>query len=325
MKQPRILVTGGNGYVGRQLTRRLRHSGEVAVADSLRYGPWRFTADERAELQLLRCDIRNPSDVTRVMEEFKPDIVVHLAALHYIPECEDQPALAIDTNVMGTVNLLVACPPGCRFVLASTGAVYGPDESPHHEDYSLLAPSDIYGFTKLHAEHYVRMIAAKRGLKAAIVRLFNVVGPGETNPHLLPELVAQLQSGRRIVELGNLSPQRDYIGVNEAARGFEAVALGEAVEPGKTVVVNLGTSHTHSVADVVEKLRKVSGVDFAVRQDESRIRAVDRPVLCADNRRIGELFGWHPQQTLDDVLMQMWELPDIADWLVERYRTKVAS
>jgi UDP-glucose 4-epimerase len=325
MKQPRMLVTGGNGYVGRQLTRRLRRSGDVAVADSLRYGPWRFTPEERAGLQLHRCDIREPGDVAQVMEDVQPDITVHLAALHYIPECEEQPALAVDTNVLGTLNLLLACPPGSRFVLASTGAVYGPDETPHHEERSALAPSDVYGFTKLHAEHYVRTIAAKRGLRAVIVRLFNVVGPGETNPHMLPELVAQLKAGRRVVDLGNMTPQRDYIGVNEAARGFEAVALGEAVAPGETAVVNLGTSHTYSVTEVVEKLRRVSGIDFTVRQDQSRIRAVDRPVLCADNRRISELFGWTPQQTLDDVLAQMWENPDIADWLVERYRTKVAS
>jgi UDP-glucose 4-epimerase len=325
MKQPRMLVTGGNGYVGRQLTRRLRHSGDVGVADSLRYGPWRFTPEERAALQLHRCDIREASDVDQVMQDFNPDITVHLAALHYIPECEEQPALAVDTNVLGTLNLLLSCPPGSRFVLASTGAVYGPEETPHHEDHSALAPSDVYGFTKLHAEHYVRTIAAKRGLRAVIVRLFNVVGPGETNPHMLPELVAQLKAGRRVVDLGNMTPQRDYIGVNEAARGFEAVALGEAVAPGETVVVNLGTSHTYSVTDVVDKLRRVSGIDFTVRQDQSRIRAVDRPVLCADNRRISELFGWTPQQSLDDVLAQMWENPDIAEWLLERYRSKVAS
>jgi UDP-glucose 4-epimerase len=325
MTHERMLVTGGNGYVGRQLTRRLRRSGAVAVADSLRYGPWRFTPDERQDLQLHRCDIRKTDDVMQVMQDVQPDVTVHLAALHYIPECEEQPLLAVNTNVLGTLNLLLSCPPGSRFVLASTGAVYQPDTAAHHEDRSILGPSDIYGFTKLHAEHYVRTIAANRGLRAVIVRLFNVVGPGETNPHLLPEIVAQLKSGRRVVDLGNLTPERDYIGVDEAARGFEAVALGEAVAPGETVVVNLGTSRAYSVAEVIDKLRHVSGIDFEVRQDHGRIRAVDRPVLRADNRRIGALFGWHPQQTLDDVLAQMWDYPDLASWLLDRYQSKVAS
>lgn len=325
MTLARILVTGGNGYVGRQLTRRLIRTSEVSVADSLRYGGWRFTPAEKAELQLHRCDIREADEVARLMDDFVPNVVVHLAALHYIPECEDQPSLAVETNVLGTLNLLMACPPGTRFVFASTGAVYRPDERSHNEEHSAVGPSDIYGFSKLHAEHYVRTIAAKRGLRAVIVRLFNVVGPGETNPHLLPEIVAQLQSGRRVVDLGNLSPERDYISVEDAARGFEAVALGNAVEPGETVVVNLGTSHAYSVSEVVEKLRQVSGAHFEIRQDESRVRKVDRPVLRADNRRIGELFGWRPQQTLDDVLAQMWKNPDLATWLLDRYRSTVAS
>ncbi|MBC9176944.1 NAD-dependent epimerase/dehydratase family protein [Pseudoroseomonas ludipueritiae] len=325
MTHARMLVTGGNGYVGRQLTRRLCQSGEVGVADNLRYGPWRFTPEERTQLQLFRCDIRQSEEVEGLMEDFAPDVTVHLAALHYIPECEDHPKLAVDTNVLGTLNLLLACPPGSRFVLASTGAVYRPDERPHHEEESAVGPSDIYGFSKLHAENYVRMIAAKRGLRAVIVRLFNVVGPGETNPHLLPEIMAQLKSGRRVIDLGNLSPQRDYISVEDAARGFEAAALGNAVEPGETVVVNLGTSQTYSVAEVVEKLRQVSGIDFEIRQDESRIRKVDRPVLRADNRRIGELFGWRPQQTLDEVLAQMWQNADLARWLTERYQSKVVT
>lgn len=325
MTQVRVLVTGGNGYVGRQLTRRLHRSCEVRVADSLRYGGWRFTAAEQAELQLSRCDIRDADEVARLMADFVPDVVVHLAALHYIPECEDKPALAVDTNVLGTINLLLSAPVGSRFVFASSGAVYRPDECSHSEDGSALEPSDIYGLSKLHGEHYVRQIAAKRRLRAAIVRLFNVVGPGETNPHLLPEIVAQLHSGRRVVNLGNLSPERDYIGVEDAARGFEAVALGDAVEPSETVVVNLGTSRSYSVAAVVEKLRRVSGVDFAIRQEEGRVRKVDRPVLRADNHRIRELFGWQPQQTLDEVLAQMWREPDVASWLMARYQLEDVS
>lgn len=277
MKQSRILVTGGNGYVGRQLTRRLLRDRAVCVADSLRYGGWRFTPAEQAGVRLERCDIRESSGVERLMADVNPDIVVHLAALHYIPECESNPALAVATNVLGTLNLLLACPPGSRFVFASSGAVYSPEDVPHREDTSPLGPKDIYGFSKLHGEHYVREIAAKRGLRAIIVRLFNVVGPGETSPHLLPEIVAQLKCGHRVVELGNMSPQRDYIGVEDAARGFEAAALGGAVEPGETRVVNLGTSRAYSVADMVERLRRASGVDFEVRQSVDRVRKVDRP------------------------------------------------
>src|SRR4029078_5907911 len=115
----------------------------------------------------------------------------------------------------------------------------------------------IYGLSKLDSERYVRHFARERQLSAVIVRLFNVIGPGETTPHLVPELVAQLKAGRTKVRLGNLSPKLDYIHVRDAARGFLATALGGEVLPGETVTVNLGTSHSFSVEEVVTRLRTV--------------------------------------------------------------------
>jgi UDP-glucose 4-epimerase len=153
-----------------------------------------------------------------------------------------------------------------------------------------------------------------------IVRLFNVIGPGETNPHLLPELVAQLKAGRNTIELGNLFSRRDYIGVRDAAGGFCAAALGNLPAGGTTCVVNLGTSRTYSVMEVVEKLRCISGIDFEIRQAESRVRRVDRPFLAADTRRIAELFAWRPDHTIEETLTELWREPDLANSLVAQYQ-----
>jgi UDP-glucose 4-epimerase len=320
MKTKRILLSGGNGYVGRCVAQLLSADCAVCVADSLRYGDWRFSPEERTRLRLEQIDIREPGKVADLMADWVPDIIVHLAALHYIPECEADPALAVSTNVDGTLNLLQAAPAGSRFVFASSGAVYRPQEQLHCEATSEVGPTDIYGFTKLHGEHYVATMAAKRGLRGVLVRLFNVVGPGETNPHLLPELVAQLLAGRDTIELGNLSPRRDYIDVRDAAAGFVAAALGAAVDPGETCVVNLGTSRAYSVSEVVEKLRRISGINFEIKQKTDRIRSIDRPVLAADNRRMTELFSWRQRYTLEDSLAALWAKPDLANGLVEKYR-----
>ncbi len=322
MTARRILLTGGNGYVGQRLAPLLAQGGELCIADSLRYGDWRFGAADRARIRLARIDIRDHDSVAGLMQEWRPDVIVHLAAIHYIPECETDPALAVSTNVTGTINLLQAAPPGSRFVFASSGAVYRPEERPHHELSSEVGPADIYGLSKLHGEHYVRAMAAKRGLSGVVVRLFNVAGPGETNPHLLPELVAQLRAGRRTIELGNLSPRRDYIDVRDAATGFAAAALGEAVIQGDTCVVNLGTSQTHSVEEVVTRLRRISGVDFQIVQKSDRIRAVDRPILAADISRIRALFGWQPRYGLDDSLAALWSNPDLSIRLMAQYPTR---
>lgn len=320
MAAKRIMLTGGNGYVGYPLAHLLSTDCAVCVVDALRYGDWRFNPEQKSRLKLVQADIRDPAAVAAVMEDWKPDVIIHLAAIHYIPECENDPALAVSTNVTGTINLLQSAPPGCRFVFASSGAVYKPEDTPHREATSEVGPTDIYGLTKLHGEHYLTAMAAKRGLKGVVVRLFNVVGPGETSPHLVPDLVAQLQVGRTAIELGNLSPRRDYIDVRDAAAGFAAAALGEAVACGETCIVNLGTSHTHSVSDVVEKLRRITGIDFEVKQRSDRMRAVDRPALAADNQRMTALFGWHQRYNLDDALTALWAKPDLANRLVAKYQ-----
>jgi UDP-glucose 4-epimerase len=313
-------VTGGNGFVGREVCRRLFDHHDVCIVDNLRSGPARLTAAELAKATFAQIDIADAGAVRDVMAEFKPDTIIHLAAIHYIPECEENPSLAVATNVDGTVNLLNAAPAGSRFVFASSGAVYQPDDKPHAEDEATLGPSDVYGYTKLHGEHFVRYFAAQRGLSAVVVRLFNVVGPGETSPHLLPEIIAQLKAGRTILRLGNMSPKRDYIHVRDAASGFITVALEKEIAAGSTLTVNLGTSHSYSVAELVAKLRNVAMIDFSLEQEPSRLRKVDRPHLAADISRIASRFGWTPQRTIDDALADVWREPDLTPELAGKYR-----
>ncbi|WP_336802216.1 NAD-dependent epimerase/dehydratase family protein [Kaistia sp. MMO-174] len=308
----RILITGGSGFVGRPLVRLLSAGHNVLVYDALRFGRDRFTASELERIELVEGDVRDQDQVQRVMEAFRPEVILHLAAIHFIPQCERDPLTAVTVNVAGTVNLLAAAPKGCRFVLASSGAVYRPDEAPHREDASSLEPSDVYGLTKLQAEQYLQHFARSRELAGIATRLFNVVGSGETNPHLLPEITLQLKAGRREVRLGNIWPKRDYIHVEDAAAGFAALALAGHVAPGETVPVNLGTSRQHSVAEILDHLRQAAGFDFDIVSDPVRARAVDRPFLAADIGRIQQRFGWRPRRTLQDAVQDLWRHPDIS-------------
>lgn len=316
----RIMVIGGNGFVGRPLSRLLAGRHEVCVLDALRYGSLRFSGDDLSRLRVIAGDITDPAEVEAAFAAFRPEAVIHLAAIHYIPECESDPGLAAQVNVTGTVNLLAACPPGCRFVFASSGAVYSADTRPHDEEDSALGPSDIYGFTKLHGEHYVRHMARQRGLAAVVVRLFNVIGPGETNPHLLPEIVAQLKAGHTRISLGNLTPRRDYVHVDDAARGFMAAALAGEVPVGTCATVNLGTSHAYSVEEILQRLRRIARRDFTVEADPGRIRAVDRPVLAAGIGRMRDRFGWQPEIAIDEALADLWAHPDLSAHLTRKYQ-----
>ncbi|WP_421740087.1 NAD-dependent epimerase/dehydratase family protein, partial [Caulobacter sp.] len=306
----RVLISGGAGYVGRALSRELYTTHDVCVVDTLTFGPDRLSPKDLDHIQLETLDILDLPALTAVVERFRPDVIVHLAAIHFIPLCENQPGFSTATNVVGLVNLLSACPPDCRFVFASSGAVYAPSDDLHDEAASEIGPRDVYGLNKLHGEGYVRYFAETRRLSTVIVRLFNVAGPGETNPHLLPEIIAQLKAGLTTIRLGNMWPKRDYIHVADAARGFAAVALRGEVPPGETVTVNLGTAQQYSVEEILERLRAITGLDIVVEHDPSRARAVDRPYLGADIRRIEAGFGWRPQHDIQDALSDLWAAPD---------------
>ncbi|PSB08079.1 epimerase [Pleurocapsa sp. CCALA 161] len=315
----RILITGGRGYVGRTLTRLLMQDHSVCVVDNHRYGLSRFEAQELKHFQLKNIDIRDLQKLERVIQDFQPEVIIHLAAIHYIPECETQLNLTLSTNIEGTVNLLSLCPPDCRFVFASSGAIYSPQDTPHNEASSPTEPMDVYGFTKLQGEHYVKYFAKRRGFAAVIVRLFNVAGPGETNPHLLPEIFAQLKSSQRTIKLGNLSPKRDYIDVRDAARGFWAAASRGNVPPKSVTTVNLGTMKQYSVVELLDRIKVISGIEFEIEQDVQRLRKVDRPYLFADISQIEALFGWKPKFNINDTIKAMIHEPDLPVHLVKKY------
>ena len=308
----RMLITGGCGFVGRELVRLAQEHHEVHVVDSLRSGERRVAGMDAQRFVLHRQDIREAKAVRQIMDHVRPNVIVHLAAVHFIPECEASPDLAVSINVQGTVNLLDSAPEGCAFVNVSSAAVYAPSDSALDEEASTLGPCDVYGWTKLHGEHYARYYSEKRGLPTMIVRLFNVIGPGETNPHLAPEITRQIKSGASIIELGNLTPKRDYIDVGDVADGL--MRISQLIVGGSKVgcdVVNLGTGRAYSVMEVTEQLCRASGRTVEIRSEASRIRKVDRPLLLASTRKLQSLTGWTPKTTIEESAARIWADPEL--------------
>ncbi len=304
----RIVVTGANGFVGAHVVPALAPLHDVLAIDCLRSQPWRFHSHERRLFRRDTTDLRDGERVERVLSDFRPDAIIHLAAMHFIPECEQRPVEAASINVLGTINLLAASPAACRFVHASTAAVYAPLGTPHHEA-SPVGPLDVYGLTKLHAEDFVRYYTSRRDLSSVIVRLFNVVGPDDTNPHVVPAIVEQLRTGQRTLCLGNVHPKRDYVYVADAAAGLVEAATREPMLDGEArpLVVNLGTGTSYSVSELVERLSHIIGDQITVAVDPARVRPVDRPRLEADNSRMRSLYGWAPAWTIDDALRTIWQ------------------
>lgn len=303
MSGGRALVTGGFGFVGPQLCRTLVEAGAaVAVLDDLSVGSAEnLDASIAAEVETLVGDVRDVEAVERHLREFGPSSVFHLAAVHFIPTCETQPTLAISVNVAGSQSVLEACSRTDSIesvVVASSGAVYAPSTDAHAED-DAVGPTDIYGFTKEWTEKLTTYFHAATGAPVGIARIFNVIGPGETNPHLLPAIIEQFRNGGDL-RLGNLTTRRDYIYSADVADGL--ARLANRCRAAGALTCNLGSGSATSGTELVELVARAAGREVSVTPDPERFRESDRPVLRSDCSRAAAVLDWRAATSIEDAV-----------------------
>jgi len=285
----KVLVTGAAGLIGRVCMRLLEQGGHEVLGSDLHPAP-----AELEDLAWQRLDVRRGEQLRAALSAFAPDAVVHLAARHFIPWCERFPAATLQSNVVGSQNVIeAALQAGAhKLVFASSAAVYGPSLRPLRET-SPLGPDDVYGTSKAMGEQLVRLACGRnQGFDAVVLRLFNTIGPGDGNLHLIPRLLAELRGGGERVRLGNLDSVRDYVFVADVARAI--VAAVQVDLPGLTAL-NVGNGSGRSVAEVVGALGELLGRELRVVSLPRRRRAVDRPFLVADIARARTLLGWEPE------------------------------
>jgi UDP-glucose 4-epimerase len=314
----RTLVVGGAGFIGSRVVERLVRAGaDVEVIDSLVRGRRDWIPEP---VSLHEADVRDATSLEGILRHTRPDVVIHLAAMHFIPQVDDAPELARAVNLDGTRNLLSALSPRPPQLLlfASTAAVYADRAGPISES-SPLGPIDLYGETKLAGEHLVARFAYDTGTTCRIARLFNVIGTRETNPHVIPELVGQLRQGGSVVRLGNLSARRDYTDVVDVAEAL--TRLVDAATDRQ--VFNVGSGKGVSVAELVQTCERILGWPIAVEVDSTRLRRKDREELVADAGLLRATTGWLPQRPLQASLTDLLNEPTSPD--VVRPRREVAS
>ena len=253
-------------------------------------------------------DIRDVASVRELVEG--ADVVYHLAALIAIPYSYRSPRSYVETNVLGTLNVLEAARQLStpRVVHTSTSEVYGTARSvPISEDHPLQGQSP-YSASKIGADKIAESYQLSFGVPVATLRPFNTYGPRQSSRAVIPTILAQLAAGQSEIHLGDVRPTRDFTFVEDTVRAFTAVADAplEAVV-GRTF--NAGTGVEISIGDLVAMIARAAGREVAVVEDAERLRPPGSEVmrLVCDSSRLIEATGWKPTMSLADGLARTAE------------------
>lgn len=303
----KIFVTGAEGFIGSNTVQQLVDSDHEVTAfvlyNSFGKAGWLdgpgFLGKPR--LHMVSGDVRDADSVQSAMAGH--DAVIHLAALIAIPYSYQAPRSYIETNVIGTLNVMEAARRTgvSRVVHTSTSEVYGTAQYvPIDEKHPLVGQSP-YSASKIGADQVAHSYWSSFAVPVTTIRPFNTYGPRQSQRAFIPSVIVQMLSGAETISLGSLSPTRDLTFVADTAEGFRAVAEGTG---GLGEVFNMGSGFEISMAEVVEMLSEISGRKIAITEDPARVRPENSEVerLWSDSTKIEGAFGWKPEHAGRDGL-----------------------
>jgi GDP-4-dehydro-6-deoxy-D-mannose reductase len=296
----RILVTGADGFVGKHLTAHLRAHGDDV------FELWGHSEAREDVTHVAVADIVDGAAVSRVVGEWRPQGIIHLAGFSSVAQSHADPGRAFQVNTVGTVNLLEAtrkAVPEARFLLVSSGEVYGaiPPGERAAEGHP-LAPLSPYASSKVAAEIACQQFFRAHRLQAVIARPFNHIGAGQNPNFVVPSFARQLEHLRRdptgsAIRVGNLEPIRDFSHVKDVVEAYR-ILLQQGV-PGEAY--NVGSGAGRSILSLFEELRELSGVMVEATVDPARFRPAEIASLVGDPGKLTAL-GWTPRHTVRDAL-----------------------
>ncbi len=301
----KVLVTGADGFIGSHLTENLLEKGYDVKAfvyyNSFNNWGWldTFPKEKLDQIEIFAGDIRDPNGVREAMKGV--DEVFHLAALIAIPFSYHSPDSYVDTNIKGTLNVLQAAREldTSRILVTSTSEVYGTAQYVPIDEKHPFQGQSPYSATKIGADRLAESFYRSFNLPVSIVRPFNTFGPRQSARAVIPTIISQLLAGKDKIELGALTPTRDFNYVKDTAAGFIAIA-----ESDKTIgeEINIATQREISIGDLAKEIIAQINPDAEIVFDENRLRPEKSEVnrLLGDNTKIKALTNWKQQYTFEE-------------------------
>lgn len=302
----KVLVTGASGFIGSHLTEALLEiSAEVrAFVHYNSRNDWGFleelSPDAKSSIDIISSDLRDYNAVKQATRQI--DIVFHLGALIGIPYSLVYPNDVVETNVIGTLNVLKASLESevPKVIHTSTSEVYGSAQYVPIDERHPLSPQSPYAASKIAADKLAEAFYHSYNQPVSILRPFNTFGPRQSLRAIIPTVITQLIEDGRVV-VGNIEPRRDFTFVSDTVGGFILLAQKDGVE-GQTF--NLGTKKDISIGELIVLISKLIGVEPEIEVEQQRVRNNQTEViqLLSDNSKASKILGWQPTCTLEEGL-----------------------
>ena len=307
---PKILITGSAGFIGSHLTELLVKEG-FQVKAFVRYNSknsWGWLDESKyiGNIEIITGDIRDYDSVYKAMTGC--DTVFHLAALIGIPYSYISPLAYIKTNIEGTYNVLESAK-NLNFInviITSTSETYGTAQYvPIDEKHPLVGQSP-YSASKIAADQLALSYYKSFGLPIKIARPFNNYGPRQSARAIIPTIISQILSGKEKLNLGNLTPSRDFTFVKDTCNGFLEILKSDKLFG---EITNLGMNEETSVEKLIDLITKILTKDIEIEKDIKRIRPEKSEVekLICDNTKIKKFTNWKPAYDLQTGLKETIE------------------
>lgn len=301
----KVLVTGADGFIGSHLVEMLAARGlQVrALAQYNSFNHWGWLEDVACleTIEVVCGDVRDAHFCKAICRDV--DTVFHLAALIAIPYSYQAPDSYVDTNVRGTLNICQAARENAvtRVIHTSTSEVYGSARYVPIDEKHPLQPQSPYSASKIAADAMALSFYNAFDLPLTIARPFNTYGPRQSARAVIPTIITQIAAGKKQIQLGDVSPTRDFNYVEDTCRGFIALAESDQAV-GETV--NIGSNFEITVLDTLNLIKSIMAGDVEFLVDEQRLRPEKSEVnrLWCDNSKINTLTGFVPQVSLEEGL-----------------------
>lgn len=309
LKIKKILITGAGGFIGSHLTELFLESGYEVTAvchyNNQQSPGWLNLHDENPNLKIVFSDITDSSCMNDLIKNSEQ--VVHLGALIAIPYSFTAPRSYVNTNIIGTLNVLEAVRLyEKRLINVSTSEVYGTPKILPITEQSEIQPQSPYAATKVAADALCNSYIDTYGLDISIIRPFNTFGPRQSQRALIPTILSQIASGNKTISLGNLYARRDFTYVTDTAQAIKMAVESEYVR-GKTV--HLGSGKTISVQELIGVVNEVLETDAKIKTDELRLRPKmsEVEILQSDPSFAREILGWESKVSLQEGIQKTYE------------------